>query len=233
MDASVQFPSRLPRVGTTIFTTMSALAAAHGAVNLGQGFPDFDGPEELKQAAADAIRGGLNQYAVTTGAPALRTAIARHALRFYGQRVDPDTEVVVTSGATEAIFDAVMAFVDPGDEVVLFEPWYDSYQADVQMAGGVPRYVLLRPPDVVQQRREGEHALVGAALGAESQRQGEDPLDVVEAVAAAPRGHQPLRLTAHGADERVAEHVAGWWRGRSRHPAPATGPAARGATPRG
>lgn len=138
--------ARVAPFGTTIFTEMSRLAVQLQAVNLGQGFPDFDGPDEVKQAALDAIRAGVNQYGVTTGHPELRKAVAEHARRFYGQTIDPDTEVTVTSGATEAIFDAVMGLVNPGDEVVLFEPFYDSYLASVQMAGGVPRFVPLRPP---------------------------------------------------------------------------------------
>ncbi|GMU62666.1 MAG: aminotransferase [Myxococcaceae bacterium] len=138
---------RVAPFGTTVFAEFSRLAAQHGAVNLGQGFPDFDGPDEVKEAAIEAIRAGINQYAISTGAIALRRAIAAHAKRFYGQLVDPDAQVVVTSGCTEAIFDTVMALVDPGDEVVLFEPFYDSYLASVQMAGGVPRFVELRAPD--------------------------------------------------------------------------------------
>ena len=138
---------RVSSFGTTIFTEMSRLALEVGAVNLGQGFPDFDGPPEVREAAIHAIRSGVNQYAVTTGALVLRQAIAAHAKRFYGQEIDPANQVIVTSGATEAIFDAVMAFVDPGDEVVLFEPFYDSYQASVKMAGGVAKYVRLRLPD--------------------------------------------------------------------------------------
>lgn len=143
---------RVAAFGTTVFAEFSRLAVQHQAVNLGQGFPDFDGPDEVKAAAIEAIRGGVNQYAVSTGAVALRQAIAAHAKRFYGQSIDPDSQVVVTSGATEAIFDAVMAFVNPGDEVVLFEPFYDSYLASVQMAGGVPRYVQLKAPDAAHPR---------------------------------------------------------------------------------
>jgi N-succinyldiaminopimelate aminotransferase len=138
--------ARIASFGTTVFSEFSALAREHQAVNLGQGFPDFDGPDEVKNAAMDAIRRGVNQYAITSGAENLRRAIAEHSERFYGQRVDPQTQVAVTSGATEAIFDAVMAFVNPGDEVVMFEPFYDSYVASVEMAGGVCRYVRLRPP---------------------------------------------------------------------------------------
>jgi len=138
--------ARVAPFGTTIFTEISRLAVRLGAVNLGQGFPDFDGPDAVKQAAVDAIRGGLNQYGPTTGSQALRQAVAEHAQRFYGQTIDPETQVTVTSGATEGIFDAVMGLVNPGDEVVLFEPFYDSYLASVTMAGGVPRFVQLRAP---------------------------------------------------------------------------------------
>lgn len=138
---------RVAGFGTTVFSEFSRLANEAKAINLGQGFPDFDGPDEVKQAAWDAIRGGVNQYAQSQGAPALRQAIGRHCLRFYDQRVDPETMICVTSGATEAIFDATLALLDPGDEAVLFEPFYDSYVASVQMAGAVPRYVRLFPPD--------------------------------------------------------------------------------------
>lgn len=138
---------RLEGFGTTVFSEFSALARQYGAVNLGQGFPDFDGPEEIREAAVKALRDGINQYAIGAGAAELRAAIAEHSERFYGQSIDPETMVTVTSGATEAIFDVVMALVDPGDEVVIFEPFYDSYTASVQMAGGVPRCVPLRPPD--------------------------------------------------------------------------------------
>ncbi|MCA2981591.1 MAG: aminotransferase class I/II-fold pyridoxal phosphate-dependent enzyme [Myxococcaceae bacterium] len=158
--------ARVTPFGTTIFTEMSRLAAELGAVNLGQGFPDFDGPAAVKEAAIEAIRGGFNQYAVTTGSAALRRAVAEHALRFYGQRVDADTEVTITCGATEAIFDAVMGLVDPGDEVVLFEPFYDSYLASVQMAGGVPRFVPLRPPAGADGEWTFDEAELRAAFGA-------------------------------------------------------------------
>lgn len=135
---------RVSGFGTTVFAEMSALATQHQAVNLGQGFPDFDGPESIMQAAMDAIQEGVNQYAPSIGLSVLRQAIAAHAHRFYGQEVDPDTEVGVTSGATEALFAAAMGLVDPGDEVIIFEPFYDSYVPDVTMAGGVPIYVPLR-----------------------------------------------------------------------------------------
>lgn len=138
---------RVSRFGTTVFSEFSALAQKHGAVNLGQGFPDFDGPEAVKEAAQRAIRDGVNQYAMGMGARELRLAIAEHAARFYGQQVDPDAMVTVTSGATEAIFDVILGLVDPGDEVVAFEPFYDSYDANITFVGAKARYVPLRPPD--------------------------------------------------------------------------------------
>jgi N-succinyldiaminopimelate aminotransferase len=138
---------RVSRFGTTVFSEFSALAQKHGAVNLGQGFPDFDGPEEVKEAAQRAIRDGVNQYAMGMGAKDLRLAIAEHAARFYGQKVDPDTMVTVTSGATEAILDVILGLVDPGDEVVAFEPFYDSYDANITFVGAKALYVPLRAPD--------------------------------------------------------------------------------------
>ena len=138
---------RLAGLGTSVFSEMSRLAAQHGAVNLGQGFPDFPGPEFVKAAARAAIDADLNQYAISHGAPRLRQTIAATWARDYGRAVDPEGEVTVTSGATEAIADAMLAFLDPGDEVVLFEPFYDSYPPAITFAGGVPRVVTLRPPD--------------------------------------------------------------------------------------
>lgn len=138
---------RVAEFGTTIFSEMSALALAHQAVNLGQGYPDFDGPEAIKEAAVQAIRSGRNQYAVMSGAPDLRQAIASHAARFYGQTLNSDSEITVTSGATEAIFATIMGLVDPGDEVIVIEPFYDCYVPAVVMAGGVPIFVPLRGPD--------------------------------------------------------------------------------------
>jgi N-succinyldiaminopimelate aminotransferase len=134
-------------MGTTIFAEMSALAAATGSVNLGQGFPDTDGPREIAQAAADAILDGRgNQYPPGPGVPELRQAIAEHQQRFYGLAFDPDTDVLVTAGATEAVAAALLALVEPGDEVIAFEPYYDSYAACVALAGGVRVPVTLRPP---------------------------------------------------------------------------------------
>ncbi len=138
---------RLQGFGTTIFAEMSALAVRTGAINLGQGFPDYDGPPEVLDAAVEAIRSGQNQYPPGRGVPALRDAIARHQQRFYGLAYDPDTEILVTAGATEAIAAACLALCEPGDEVVVLEPTYDSYQASIAMAGAVARFVRLEPPD--------------------------------------------------------------------------------------
>ncbi|MET0276576.1 MAG: pyridoxal phosphate-dependent aminotransferase [Acidimicrobiia bacterium] len=132
--------------GATIFAEMSALAVATGAVNLGQGFPDEDGPREVFDAAVDAIRDGDNQYPPGIGIPQLRAAIAAHQRHWYGLEYDADTEVLVTSGATEAIAAALLALCEPGDEVVTFEPYYDSYPACIAMAGAQRRVVQLRAP---------------------------------------------------------------------------------------
>ncbi|WP_416906390.1 pyridoxal phosphate-dependent aminotransferase [Micromonospora echinospora] len=137
--------ARMRPFGTTIFAEMSALAVRTGAVNLGQGFPDSDGPPEMLAAAVDALRGGQNQYPPGPGIPALRTAIAAHQRRFWGLEYDPDGEIVVTAGATEAIAAAILALCEPGDEVVCFEPYYDSYAASIALAGAVRRPVTLRP----------------------------------------------------------------------------------------
>ena len=129
--------SKLPRVGTTIFTVMSALAAERGAVNLGQGFPDFDCDPRLVDAVADAMRAGRNQYPPMTGVPELRRAVADKIGRLYGRRYDPDAEVTVTAGATQAILTAILAVVRAGDEVIVVEPAYDSYVPNIALAGGV------------------------------------------------------------------------------------------------
>jgi N-succinyldiaminopimelate aminotransferase len=139
---------RLAGLGTTIFAEMSALAVATGSINLGQGFPDTDGPAEIARAAADAVLTGRgNQYPPGPGIPELRQAIAAHQKRFYGLEVDPDTEVLVTAGATEAIAAAMLALLEPGDEVIAFEPYYDSYAASIAMAGATRVPVTLRPPE--------------------------------------------------------------------------------------
>ncbi|MFF9068332.1 pyridoxal phosphate-dependent aminotransferase [Streptomyces sp. NPDC014891] len=137
---------RLAEFGTTIFAEMSALAARTGAINLGQGFPDTDGPEEIREAAVRALRDGRgNQYPPGPGVPELRSAIADHQRDRYGLGYDPDTEVLVTAGATEAIAASLLALVEPGDEVVALEPYYDSYAACIAMAGGTRVPVTLRP----------------------------------------------------------------------------------------
>lgn len=138
-------PSRLPHVGTTIFTVMSALAAETGAVNLGQGFPDFDCDPKLPHAVNDAMRAGHNQYPPMAGIPALRQAIAAKVQALYGRTYDAQAEVTVTAGATQAILTAVLAVVHPGDEVIVLEPCYDSYVPNIELAGGVVIRVPLTP----------------------------------------------------------------------------------------
>ena len=138
---------RLAEFGTTIFAEMSALALEHDAINLGQGFPDTDGPREVLDAAVSAIRGGRNQYPPGPGVPELLDAVAAHQERFYGLRLDPRREVLVTAGATEAIAATVLALCAPGDEVVTFEPYYDSYAATIALAGATRRTSVLRFPD--------------------------------------------------------------------------------------
>lgn len=139
------FETKLPKVGTTIFTVMSQLAAEHGAVNLGQGFPDFAVPQRLVDELAVAMRAGHNQYAPMTGVPALRQAIAAKVLRCYGAEVNPDTEITVTSGATEAIFNAIHAVVRPGEEVIVLDPAYDCYEPAIDLAGAKAVHVALDP----------------------------------------------------------------------------------------
>ncbi len=139
--------AKLSGFGTTIFAEMSALAVETGAINLGQGFPDTDGPDVVLDAAVDAIRSGLNQYPPGPGMPELRLAIAQHQQRWYGIEVDPVREVVVTAGATEALAGALLGMLDAGDEVIVFEPMYDSYQACIALAGARAVPVLLTPQD--------------------------------------------------------------------------------------
>jgi N-succinyldiaminopimelate aminotransferase len=139
--------TRLHGIAPTIFSRMSGLAVSTGSVNLGQGFPDADGPPSVIAAAVEALRGGRNQYAPGPGVPDLRQAIARHQRRHYGLELDPDTEVVVTTGCTEAVAAALLGLVDPGDEVVALEPYYDSYVAMLQMVGAVRRPVTLAAPE--------------------------------------------------------------------------------------
>jgi methionine transaminase len=137
--------SRLPSVGTTIFTVMSALAQEHGAVNLGQGFPDFDCDPRLIDAVDDAMRRGLNQYPPMSGVPALREAVAAKIGSLYGHRYDAAAEITITAGATQAILTAILAVVHPGDEVIVLDPCYDSYEPNITLAGGRAVHVPLTP----------------------------------------------------------------------------------------
>ena len=140
---AIKLASKLPQVGTTIFTVMSALAAEKGAVNLGQGFPDFDCDPALIDAVTTAMKGGLNQYPPMTGVPSLREAIALKIRNIYGQSYDPGTEITVTAGATQAILTAILCAVHQGDEVIVIEPAYDSYVPAIELAGGVPIFVQM------------------------------------------------------------------------------------------
>ncbi|MDE2095105.1 MAG: aminotransferase class I/II-fold pyridoxal phosphate-dependent enzyme, partial [Burkholderiales bacterium] len=137
--------SRLPQVGTTIFTVMSALAQQHGAVNLGQGFPDFDCDPRLLDAVNAAMRAGLNQYPPRAGVPVLREAVAAKIAAMYGHVYDPGDEITITAGATQAILTAVLAIVHPSDEVIVLDPCYDSYGPNIELAGGVAVHVPLVP----------------------------------------------------------------------------------------
>ncbi|QDH16938.1 aminotransferase [Swingsia samuiensis] len=141
------FNSYLTELPTTIFTLMSQLAVKHQAINLGQGFPDTEGPSDIIDVAAEALKDHKNQYAPLVGLPELREAIARSNQRFYGLEIDPLTEVMVTSGATEALAACFMALIEPGDEVVLIEPLYDTYLPMLKMVGAIPKCVRLNPPD--------------------------------------------------------------------------------------
>ena len=145
VSASPALQSRLPHVGTTIFSVMSALAQQHGAVNLGQGFPDFDCDPKLVDAVADAMRRGLNQYPPMPGVPGLRERIADKIETLYSRRYDPEREITVTAGATQAILTAILAVVHPGDEVIVLEPSYDSYEPNITLAGGRAVPVPLTP----------------------------------------------------------------------------------------
>src|SRR6184192_3844915 len=139
--------ARMRPFGTTIFAEMSALAVRTGSVNLGQGFPDTDGPASMLDAAAEALHSGHNQYPPGPGIPALRAAVAAHQREYWRLEYDPDGEVLITAGATEAIAASILSLCEVGDEVVMFEPYYDSYAACTAMAGATRRVVTLRPPD--------------------------------------------------------------------------------------
>jgi methionine aminotransferase len=147
MKSALSVQSKLPSTGVSIFSVMSSLAEEHGAINLSQGFPDFDCAPELVEAVARAMRDGHNQYAPMPGIFALRQALSRKIELLYGRRYDPASEITVTSGATEGIFSTLTALVRPGDEVLLFQPAYDSYVPAVQLSGGTPVFVTLRGPD--------------------------------------------------------------------------------------
>jgi methionine aminotransferase len=151
--------SRLPQVGTTIFTVMSALALEHGAVNLGQGFPDFDCDPRLVDAVDAAMRAGANQYPPMAGVPALREAVAAKLAAMYGHAYDPGSEITITAGATQAIITAVLAIVHPGDEVIVLDPCYDSYEPNIELAGGTAVHVPLTPGSF-----EPDFARIGAAI---------------------------------------------------------------------
>ncbi len=148
-------------IGASVFEIMSRLAREHGAVNLGQGFPDDPGPEDVRAKAAEAVLNGWNQYPPMLGLPELRQAVAAHYRRFQRLELDPDAEVMVTSGATEALAGALLALIEPGDEVVLIQPMYDAYLPLVRRAGGVPRLVTLRPPHWKIEEAELEAAFSG------------------------------------------------------------------------
>jgi len=148
--------TRLRRFGTSIFTEMTALAHQHNAINLGQGYPDFNGPEFVLAAAADAVRNGPNQYSPMPGMPVLREAVARRFELDHGVDIDPDEEVTITPGTTGAIAATMLGILEEGDEVVLFEPWYDSYPATIELTGATCRYVRLESPDFAIDRERLE-----------------------------------------------------------------------------
>jgi len=143
----IRMSHRVEPFGTTIFSEINTLARQHNAVNLGQGAPDFDGPPEVLAAAVSALHSNANQYAPGVGYLAVRQAVADHAMRFYGQTVDPETEVAITAGATEAMLAAILGLLDSGDEAILFQPAFDSYAPQMRMAGVTTRYVTLQAPD--------------------------------------------------------------------------------------
>ena len=143
----MQIRTKLPKVGTTIFSVMSQLATQHKAVNLGQGFPDFDGPQSLRDALATAMNSGKNQYAPMTGEPKLREQIALKTEKLYGRKVSADNEITVTSGATEALFAAIAAVVHAGEEVIVLDPCYDSYEPAIELAGARAVHIPLNLPD--------------------------------------------------------------------------------------
>ncbi len=163
MMSGFPFADRIASMGTSIFTTISKMAFEHKAVNLGQGFPDFDGPEWIMDAAYAAMKAGKNQYAPTQGIYSLRREMAAVQKLFYGLEWDPEKEITVTAGATEALYSTIHAFIQPGDEVIVFEPTYDSYDADILLAGGIPRHVTLHKPNFAFNTDEFEKAVTPSA----------------------------------------------------------------------
>ncbi|HYT32174.1 MAG TPA: aminotransferase class I/II-fold pyridoxal phosphate-dependent enzyme, partial [Thermoanaerobaculia bacterium] len=198
--------SKLAPFGTTIFTEMTRLAQQHDAVNLAQGFPDFDGPEFAKDAAIWAIREGHGQYARMSGTPELARVLSAKYRRDYEVDYDPDREITVTSGATEAIFSALQGICEPGDSVVLFEPYYDSYRAAVAMAGAVPRFVTLEAPDwtfdVGELRKAAEGARVILVNSPHNPTGKVFSSRELEAIAEVCQGEDALCLT-----DEVYEHI--------------------------
>lgn len=160
----MQLISKLPDVGTTIFTVMSKLAADHQAINLGQGFPDFKTDQRLLDMVSDAMAAGHNQYPFMTGIAPLRMVIASKVAALYGHQYDPDTEITITSGATEAILVAIMATVHRGEEVIVIEPNYDCYVPAIRLSGGVPKYVAMEPPTALTETFKVDWNKVAAAI---------------------------------------------------------------------
>ena len=204
--------ARFAGFGQTVFAEMSALAAARGAINLGQGFPDFDGPAFVREAAIAAIAAGHGQYAPTAGVPDLAGAIAGRFSARTGIAVDPGAEVTVTSGCTEALASAFLGLVDPGDEVILFEPYFDSYPACAAMAGAVPRYVTLTPPGFRIEREAVAAAITGRTravlLNTPHNPTGRVfDLAELEAVAALCREHDLLLITDEVYEDLVFEGI--------------------------
>ena len=194
-------------LGVTIFEEMTTLAVSTGAINLGQGFPDEDGPAEIRAAAQEAIAAGANQYAPGKGVARLREAVAAHQERFYGLRPDPDTEIIVTTGATEGIAAALMAFLEPDDEVLTFEPFYDSYGAMIGLAGAAHRTVPLRAPEFLPDLAELEAAFssktkVVLLNNPHNPTGAVFPLAVLERVVALAREHDAIIVT-----DEVYEHL--------------------------
>jgi aspartate/methionine/tyrosine aminotransferase len=195
---------RVSRFGTSIFAEMSALAAQRGAVNLGQGFPDFAGPPWVKEAAVASIAADLNQYAPYQGLPRLREAVAATWAAHGWREVDPAREVTITSGATEALFGAVQGLLNPGDEAIVFEPFYDAYVPDIAMAGGVAKYVRLYPPVGDERRRTNDESPArpsSSVLGPSSQSWWFDPAELRAAFT--PRTRLLLLNTPHNPTGKV------------------------------